>query len=93
MFYFSGSRDYPRTSVMDSENRPYGDMYRDHRPGNNSFMTMPPLSVPPPIISRQPVVSEPQMPSRVAPPSQAQAHQSSPSQTVTSDSERVMSCC
>lgn len=77
---------------MDSDNRSFGgDLYRDHRPSNNSFMTMPQLSVPPPIISRHPVITEPQKPPpRVVPSSQTQTQQSTPSQPVTTDSERVI---
>lgn len=79
---------------MDSDTRSFErDMYRDHRPSNNSFMTMPQLSVPPPIMPRPPVATEPQMPPRVVPPSQTQAQQSSSSQSVTSDTERVIQFC
>lgn len=45
---FMATRDYPRPSTMDSENRSFGDFYnRDHRP-NNSYMAMSP-----PMVSEQ----------------------------------------
>lgn len=68
-------------------------MYRDHRPSNNSFMDLPPLSVPPPMIIRPHAVPEIQMPQRVVLPSQPQAQQTPSNKPVNPDSERVMQIC
>ncbi|KAL4135932.1 hypothetical protein QTP88_007509 [Uroleucon formosanum] len=79
---FMAGRDYPRKSALDSDNRLFGDMYRDRRP--NNFLTMPP-----PMIVQQPIVPEQKVPPRIIPSSQPQAQQA-PNQTVkTSDSEKA----
>lgn len=68
---------------MDPDNRLFGDMYRDRRP--NNFLTMPP-----PMIVQQPIVSEQKVPPRIIQSSQPQTQQA-PNQTVkTSDSEKVL---
>jgi len=82
--YLRAARDYPRTSAMDSDQRSFGDMFRDHR-ANNNFMTMPPPMIVPP-----PIVPEQKVPPRIMPSSQPQIHQA-PNQFVkTSDSEKVL---
>ncbi|XP_008185936.1 cleavage stimulation factor subunit 2 tau variant [Acyrthosiphon pisum] len=84
---FMATRDYPRTSAMDSDQRSFGDMYLDHR-ANNNFMTMPP-----PMIVQQPIASEQKVPPRIIPSSQPQPQpqpQQAPNQIVkTSDSEKA----
>lgn len=80
---FMTNRDYPRTSAMELDNRSFGDMFRDHR-SNNNFMTMPP-----PMIVKQPIVLEQQVPQRIIQSSQPQAQQASNQTAKTSDSEKA----
>jgi len=82
LYYLRASRDYPRTSAMDSDNRPFGDIFRDPR-ANNNFMTMPP-----PMIVHQQVGPEQKIPSRTIQSSQPQ--QVSNQTVKTSDSEKVL---
>jgi len=81
LYYLRASRDYPRTSAMDSDNRSFGDMFRDPR-ANNNFMTMPP-----PMIVHQQVGPEQKVPTIQS--SQPQAQQASNQTVKTSDSEKV----
>jgi len=82
--YLRASRDYPQTSAMDSDNRTFGDMFRDRR-ANNNFMTMPP-----PTIVHQQIVTEQKVSPRIIQSSQPQAQQASIQTVRTSDSEKVL---
>ncbi|XP_025191265.1 cleavage stimulation factor subunit 2-like [Melanaphis sacchari] len=75
---FMASRDYPRSSTMDSDNRSFGDIYNRDRRVNNSFMAMPP-----------PMIPEHQVPSRMVQSSQSQVQQASNQTVKTSDSEKA----
>lgn len=89
LYYWAlrASRDYPRTSAMDSDNRSFGDMFRDPR-ANNHFMTMPP-----PMIVHQQIGSDQKVPPRTIQSSQHRAPQVS-KQTIavieTFDSIKVL---
>lgn len=82
--YLRAGRDFPRTSAMDSDQRSFGDMFRDHRP-NNNFMSMPP-----PMIVQQPIVPEQKVPPKIIPSSQPQPQQAPKQIVKTSDSEKVL---
>lgn len=82
--YLRAGRDFPRTSAMDSDQRSFGDMFRDQR-ANNNFMSMPP-----PMIVQQPIVPEQKVPPKIIPSSQPQPQQAPKQIVKTSDSEKVL---